>query len=334
MYEIKLVQENDIPSLIDFFIKVYKPSHIMADKKYLMWQYLRAPGNVLYPNYPNLILKKDGEVVGHLGLIPYKFLIRGKFVKAAFLASLIVDKNLRSHGAGVMLVREAEKYFDILYTTGFSPPSAPVLEFCKWEKAVNLFRWIYDCKNAKQQVNNTKTAVINSFGDKWNEFWGEFSKSYSVTIDRSSAYLNWRFCDNPKINYNIFGLNVEGVGGYIVLRLEKGDDFTGVRIVDLIADDKTAEIFLKKAIKFASEQTADFIDFFSYPDKYKSALEKTGFYLYNPEMNQDPPIFILPTDRKKLKLNFSYKCVANRQAQIGNEDWLVVKSDGDRDRAY
>lgn len=332
MYKIELAAENDIADLVNFFQRVYKPDHIMTEPWYLAWQYLNAPGNILYPNYPNLLLKKDRQIVGHLGMIPYKFLVEGKSVKAAFLASLIVDKDLRSHGAGVMLVREAEKYFDILYTTGFSPPSAPVLKLCKWEEPVDLFRWIYDLNKDCGSLDASGIVAINNFGKNWDEYWVGASKNYGVTIDRSSEYLNWRFCNNPKIKCNIFGLNANGVGGYIVLRFEKGDDFAGLRIVDLIADDKTAKIFLGKVINFASEQKADFIDFFSYPDKYKNAFQKTGFYLYNPEISQDPPIFILPTDRRKLTLNFSYKIVNGEK--LSAEDWFVVKSDGDRDRAY
>lgn len=332
MYKIEPVQDADIPELIGFFRKVYKPNHIMTDSEYLAWQYLNAPGNFLYPNYPNLILKKAENIVGHLGLIPYNFLVDGKPVKVAFLASLIVDKDLRSRGAGVMLVREAEKYFDILYTTGFSAPSAPVLKFCKWEEPVDLVRWVYDCKDAKKFSGNVDVAVINRFGDKWNEFWEEFSKNYGATTDRSSSYLNWRFCDNLKIKYNIFGIGDDGVGGYIVLRPENGSDFIGLRIVDLIADDKNVEIFLKKATDFAHEQKSDFIDFFSFPDRYDEAFSEIGFYRYNPGMSQDPPIFILPTDRKKLVLNFSYKVVGGEK--LSAKDWFVVKSDGDRDRAY
>ena len=152
-------------------------------------------------------------------------------------------------------------------------------------------------------------------------------------IDRSSEYLNWRFCDNPKIKYHIFGRNPDGVGGYIILRIENGNAFTGCRIVDLVADDRNLESLFKFATIFAAGQKADFADFFSFPEMYDEALLDAGFYRYNPSISEDPPIFILPTDRKKLTLNFACK-MAKSQEQIAPEDWFVVKSDGDRDRAY
>ena len=118
-----------------------------------------------------------------------------------------------------------------------------------------------------------------------------------------------------------------------MLRFEKGNEFSGIRIVDLVATDRMAETLLKFSVNFAKGQKSDFIDFFSYPDKYEEALQNSGFYRYNPDIRQDPPIFILPTDRKKLVLNFSYKII-NGGSGIVPEDWFVVKSDGDRDRAY
>jgi len=103
--------------------------------------------------------------------------------------------------------------------------------------------------------------------------------------------------------------------------------------VDLVGGEKDVDVLLKSAIHFAIENKADFIDFFSFPMMYQRALQNSGFSVYNSNTNKEPPIFILPVDRTKLSLNFSYKFV-NRENKVPPEDWFVVKSDGDRDRAY
>lgn len=320
MYRVKLAEENDIPALIDFFRKVYKPGHIMTDLEYLKWQ---------FPGYSNLLLEKDKQIVGHLGLIPYKFRVREKLFNAAFLGCLIVSEDLRSHGAGVLLVQEAEKYFDILYTTGFSPPSVPVFKFCDWSEEALMTRWVRDLKESRRFDEDPEIAVIERFGEKWEKSWKVSSRDYAATIDRSAAYLNWRFIDNPKIKYQIFGLK----DGYIILRIEKGNEFTAGRIVDLIGGPEAVTRLVKKAVNFAGDAKADFIDFFSFPSRYSEALQEAGFHVYNHKVNPEPPIFILPVDRKRLTLNFSYKYI-NRKDQEPSLDWFVVKADGDRDRAY
>ena len=329
MYNIKLAREKDIPELIDFFRKVYRSGHIMTEKEYLRWQFNEAPANPCYPDYPNLILEKGKRVVGHLGLIPYEFRIHGKLLKAAFLACLIVEEELRSHGAGVRLVREAEKYFDILYTTGFLPPVAPIFKFCHWSEEVNMTRWVHECRKDYEFAEDPAVVSIDRFGEDWDVTWGRLRDNYAMTIDRSARYLNWRFIDNPQIRYQIFG----GRESYIILRVEKGDEFTAGRIVDLIGDTEAVTRLLRRAVEFAVNIKADFVDFFSFPEVHREAFQRSGFYMYNHNVNPEPPIFILPADRKMLTLNFSYKC-ADSEVQIRPEDWFVVKADGDRDRAY
>ena len=320
MYSVRLAKENDIPALIDFFKKVYKPGHIMSEKEYLKWQ---------FPGYSNLLLEKNSEIVGHLGLIGYKFRVRGRLFNAAFLGCLIVFEDLRSRGAGVLLVREAEKYFDILYTTGFSPPSAPVFKFCGWSEEALMTRWVRDLKENRGFAEDSDIAAIDKFGPEWDKAWETLSHDYAATVDRSAAYLNWRFIDNPKIKYQIFG----GLEGYIILRIEKGEELTACRIVDLIGGPEAAARLVKKAVNFAKDAKADFIDFFSFPSRYGEAFQEAGFHAANRKVSTDPPIFILPVDRKRLTLNFTYKHV-DRPDQEPPLDWFVVKADGDRDRAY
>jgi hypothetical protein len=335
MYTARLVKEEDIFSLINFFKAIYKPGHIMGDVGHLKWQYLNAPGNLLYPNYPNLVLLKDDNIVGHLGMIPYEFLVNGRVIHAAFLASLIVKEELRAHGAGVLLAREAEKYFDVLYTTGFGE-SAPALKYCAWADTLFMSRWVLEGFSAEtndlpQNISaESDIRLITRFDDEWDISWKTLQKNYHATIDRSSRYLNWRFVDNPKIKYQIFGVKF----GYIVLRIEKGDGVTGCRIVDLVGSDEVVEHLLKKALWYAREMKADFIDFFSYPSMYSEVFKKLGFYKYSKAMSESaPPIFILPVDRKLMEFNFSYKST-KEQIKLSPEDWFLVKSDGDRDRAY
>lgn len=330
MYTITLATENDIKPLTDFFCAVYSPNHITTKKEYLEWQYKNANGNIYYPEYSNLLLKKDGHIVGHLGLIPYKFKAGKGIINAAFLASLIVAKNLRSHGAGVMLVREAEKYFDLLYTTGFNPNSVPVLKYCGWNAELWINRWVYKL-NGGEIIENNKTFEIKKFDESWNELWKTIKFRFKGTIDRNSDYLNWRFANNPHVKYKIYGL--KNAAGYIILRSERGDEYSACRIVDFISEDSNAEDLLNAAIKYAADSNLDFIDFFSFPMIYEDSLSKAGFYIYNPDENPDPPIFLLPTNRERLSLNFSYKCV-NAQAFLLSNNWFVVKADGDRDRAY
>jgi len=338
MYNIRFAKDNDIPSMRDFFSEVYSPGHVTTDKKYLAWQYRDAPGNIYYPNYPNLLLEKNKKIVGHLGLIPYKFRILGKVKPAAFLANLVVKKELRSYGAGAFLVKEAEKYFKYLYATGINDQAMPALNFCNWSKEKYMMRWVYDfSKNdvPPTSFKDSRIITIRLFDEIWDKSWQKMHKDYGSTIDRSAEYLNWRFINNPKVNYKIWGFVEKNyIKGYIVVRIERGVEYSACRIVDFISSQEAEPRLLKKALSFASTEKINFIDFFSLTVTYRKVFKGAGFSLYDSIKNPEPPIFILPVvrDKSRQTINFSYKNV-NPKIALSVKDWFVTKSDGDKDRS-
>ena len=131
-FNVRLAEEKDLGSLKEFFKNVYGTGHIIADPEYFAWQYRDFPSNPFFPGLANLILTKGEDIIGHLGMIPYDFNFSGKKISAAFLASLIVHSDFRAFGGGAFLIAEAEKRFDICYTTGFNAAVAPVYKSRGW----------------------------------------------------------------------------------------------------------------------------------------------------------------------------------------------------------
>lgn len=333
-YEIRNGKEEDMPALQKFFSRVYGSSHTLNRQDYLSWQYKDVPANHFYPDYSNLLFFKDGEVAGHLGLIPYKFNIKGQEMRAAFLTSLIVFPELRGLGAGIFLAKEAEKYYDLLYTIGFNNNAAPVWRACQWSEERVMERWIVR-KNelAALKIGNSEAFPISGFDEAWDEAWSKVKKYYPSSIDRATDYLNWRFINNPFIKYRIFVSGHSGLsGGYIVLREEEGEEYRACRIIDLIAAPEVRGALISKALDYAKTSGADFIDFFCSLDIYKDELERNGFKLYDPEENPEPPIFIMPPDRNRLKIRFACKAINKNILPFSPDDLFIVKSDGDKDR--
>jgi len=326
---IRPAKEGDVTKLIGFFKEMYRPEHITTGKDYLMWQYRDAAANRFYPDYSNLLLFDGEEIAGHLGLIPYVFEANGRKMKGAYLASGILRKDLYGTGAGALLIKEAEKYFDLLYTTGYNQRIAPIYKLHNWSEEYFLKRWIYNNSGSAEVKNNPQIYKIQSFDHEWDAVWEKLKNNYKITIDRSGKYLNWRFKDNPFVKYAILYAKS---GGYIVLRKEDGDEFKACRIVDFIAGPDCALELLCAAIDFIKKDKIDFLDFFCSSDMHGEALERAGFEIYNPEINPEPPIFILPADRARTKINFIYKFINPGLSNYKFQDWFVVKADGDKDR--
>lgn len=331
-YQIRTVRAADREALNQFFREVYKPNHIVTDADYFNWQYLNVPGNQFAPNFSSLILLKDSQIIAQLGMIPYFFNVFGEEMRAAYLTNLIVREELRSRGAGVFLLREAEKYFDLVYTTSYNAAVAPIYRSLLWSEEAKMNRWVIE--SLSPNATDDRIATVEAIGEDWAKNWHELKRYFPITINRTPEYLNWRFLSNPKVQYQIFGIKPaqSGSGGLIVLRLERGSDFSAVRIVDLVARPDEAVLLLRAALNYAYDAQVNFVDFFSTSPIYDAAFQKLKFYLYDNKSAQ-PPIFILPTDRRKIFFNFSYKFTKN-QPVFKSGDLFITKSDGDRDRPY
>lgn len=330
-YLLKIATVEDLERMKSFFNKVYREGHIMTEEKHLEWQFQKNPWNFFHPSYSNLLLINNDEIMGHLGLIPYNFVLKGRNVRGAFLSSLIVKEDLRSRGAGIYLVREAEKYFDILCVLGLNAQAVPVYKYCGWSEVFSLRRWFCEKKNFVLDDCAQGYAVqeLKTLDNSWNLIWKKTKDQWGCLIERSPDYLDWRFLRHPYIKYKIYQKKDEG---YIILRKEVGNEYRAGRIVDFFSQPQARVPLLHAAMSYARKENLDFVDFFCSSSIYENDLMKCGFDFARDELGE-PPVYVLPTDRRRSKIGFSYK-INNLTNSLNPEDWFVVKSDGDKDRAW
>jgi hypothetical protein len=78
---------------------------------------------------------------------------------------------------------------------------------------------------------------VRKFPAKIDEFWEKNLDSYDFIVERSSQYLNWRYCDSRAGNYEVF-LAEEGdeILGYSVAGVNRiREDYPVSYVVDLVA---------------------------------------------------------------------------------------------------
>jgi hypothetical protein len=315
----KLNYRHDWSDLQDFFKKVYSSNHILTNQEFFEWQFVKS-------GFQNWIVKKDEQIVGHVGIINPKFVVKNQLSRVGFWACLVVLEEMRNHGLGVFLNREIENEMDIVYSTGINAEGIKLFKGLNWTDVVNLYRWV---KVPHFEGETGDVVEIKEFNRVWDESWKLLRKRYPITINRTSEYLNWRFINHPKTKYQVFGIKAkEGYDGYIVLRMEEGE-IRAVRIVDFIAKNEQAEKeLLKAAIQHAHENKVDFLDFLCSSKMYAKSLKDLGFN----DADSETPIFILPIDNNRKHIKWAYKIINPELKNLQTEDWFIVKADGDKDR--
>lgn len=85
--------------------------------------------------------------------------------------------------------------------------------------AVAAWRWRRRSHAARNQLRRLLVTEVSRFDERFDEFWKAHRERYDVTVERTSQYLNWKFCEQPHAAYR--RLAVERLGelaGYVVFR--------------------------------------------------------------------------------------------------------------------
>ena len=123
---------------------------------------------------------------------------------------------------------------------------------------------------------------IDRFDDRMNVFWEQVASRYRIAVVRDSAYLNWRYFDNPGREYRALIAEKGGeILGYVILRCMEQFGLRGGMIVDLGSQpdqEPVLRALLAKAERFFKKQRMDLVAcVINGDEKYMAALRKRGF---------------------------------------------------------
>lgn len=161
---------------------------------------------------------------------------------------------------------------------------------------------------------------IKRFDDTINTLWDKVSQYYPVIVKRDMIYLNWKFVDQPHINYKRFIAKKEGnITGYVILRLgtEIEPDDAGI-ISDIFAgphDSDVIKALIVFSIRYLQKKDVFKISCDVNRDEYKNNLRQLGF---------------IPGEIKKSVFYCKDKEISDLMSDSGN--WFLTKGDCDYDQ--
>ena len=137
-------------------------------------------------------------------------------------------------------------------------------------KILSRFLFLFDpivrlsYQKGTQDIKIQKEVWSERLGRSLDIFWDENKSQFGVTVERTSAFLNWRIFQNPNIKYNFFSTYQDDIlVGYIITRQAESDFPAGV-IVDVIAkenDPYIIDALVKQAILDFGERSISYITF-------------------------------------------------------------------------
>ena len=149
--------------------------------------------------------------------------------------------------------------------------------------AVFINKWIeiFDSKLSRYIDPDIDIRQIEQFDESVDDFWDTVSTHFLAIVQRKSNYLNWKYVQQPHMDYQLFTGTRDGkMCGYVILRKTRHPESNLGIIADLfvpIEDKKAIDTLLTYAVQQLKRQKVKYIMAASSVRVYKNTLQALGF---------------------------------------------------------
>jgi len=365
--EIKSYSEIYFEPLIDFLRKSWAENHSIYEKQLFDWQYGGCMGD---SSACLLLLDNNNEIQGFLGTVSYPFMVNDSVSNAAALSIWVVDKNIRSSGAGKNLKKTVEDRFHIVYAIGMNPATIRYYENHGYSYHNSLHRYVLpldtECfKLFLIDSDRTDEGKVMGWFDsiRFSEptapstdfnsdilaeiYQRNVAPHFLVRPKKDAAFWEWRYIKSKGFKY----LFHETEDNVVIFRIENtyspGDllkhDRKCLRIIEILPNDgnvwngkpnKDLAETLQTVLTWAKEQGCILADFQISNSGLGHVLEEVGFRIQSEDNVTNLTRLFSPLRPDAAPLNFAYR-IKNHAGEILNvdrEDTYILKSDSDMDR--
>ena len=176
------------------------------------------------------------------------------------------------------------------------------------DQALRLRYWL------SGRTPGTTYRESNIVDERFDQFWDRMGNVSKVAIDRSAAYLRWRYVDAPIRPFTIIeALSTDGaLLGYTIGRIVEAD----VEVCELVADDPATRRGLTLALwRWGRKHGAERLEHFVGKHSFSAAQASPAGFVQRPCRHRI--LIYIPRDH------------ANYALLADPANWWLVQSDGD-----
>jgi hypothetical protein len=172
----------------------------------------------------------------------------------------------------------------------------------------------------KQPSPEVTISPIDSFTPEFDRLWEKLSPRFYAIVRRDAQYLNWKYVQQPHIEYARFAVRkVDELNGYVILRKCKPPERNQGIIADIFTDPHDREVLfstLSFSLTFFKRAGVKDIITATTSPQYQEALDVFGFH----KIKEIYPMFHGKVDSDELR------------ASLEPGSWFLGKSDHDWDQ--
>ncbi len=354
--DIRNVTADDLPSLDLFAERIQATRSLNFTEDFFNWQFEESAAIANAGDNGFLIGMEGDKIVSYLAANKMVVWYEGQRIEGAWNHEWYSDPE--AAGGGLFLMRQQISRNQFLGISGPSAQSINVFSRLRpttWIELERLFA-VVDVESTQDlmaisnedvtrllsgfKIASPKAGVtlheLSEFDDEYDRVWQSFQKNVSLCADRSSAFMQWRYCDHPKIKYRVVRTSGQAGTAYFVWREEQVKNRSEIvaRLCEVIGTPEAVAAGFPLVWAEWKKANVAFGDFFNCHAPTLSGLIVAGM---SPAMILDdfdlPRLFSpLATDpRKRLGFPFSLTRELGALAPGRHPFIYITKGDGNQD---
>jgi predicted acetyltransferase len=205
------------------------------------------------------LLYDGAKLVGHYAVVPMKVQIKGEVSNGVFSMTTMTHPNYRGRGIFPLLGEEtykeaAEGGFEFVFGFPNENSYEGFVKKLRWTGFGNMYVWQRKIDNSNLHTEwrkNNYVKEISEFDDSVDFLWEKIKQDYSVIVPRTKSFLNWRFVQNPEVDYTKYIISDDNnkIAGYVVFKIWRSGNKKKGHIVDMlsVSDEKIVQTILECA---------------------------------------------------------------------------------------
>jgi len=233
-------RDGDEAGILDLYREVFR---LNLTSEYWRWAFTASPDG------PSVIalIEMDGKVVGHYAVTPRKYWVQGELRTAGYDGATMLAPIARNVTTFVQMAKVAQQMCQdagIAWLYGFpnAQALAPRLRLLDWKRCPDAIEWV--CALPQPALEHADVQVWRKVPDEFNfDGTAPVTDERPVRSARSTAWLRWRFFDQPGAEYVMHAL-VDGaqITGYAITKRYNRDGTLYGHIVDWQLTERAADL--------------------------------------------------------------------------------------------
>ncbi|MFZ5906064.1 MAG: GNAT family N-acetyltransferase [Nitrospirota bacterium] len=248
--EIAEYGDGDIPGILDLFSLSFGKE---ASREWFLWKYAGAPWSS-----KGYVVRHEGRVVAFYGGIRFRFSFRGEPLWAYQFCDVMTHRRYRTKLFGkTPLVIEIARLFDrenpMDFAFGFpSERHARLQTMMMGATSYRRLQVYRKALSAAARLQGTRCRVRTGWENisdtMIDRLWGKSAGTMDLSVVKDSAYLRWRYRDNPSGSYRLVqvqGMLLQKTKALAVIRNTDAE----MQIIDFLLPEKDLHMTLLSAIE-------------------------------------------------------------------------------------